>query len=185
MLRPLTIALTLLAAPALAQNVAFGGMTADTSAPVEVAADNLAVDQADGSAVFTGNVVIGQGEMRLAADSVTVIYAEGGQNRIQALKAQGNVTLTSGKDAAQSETADYDVASGNIALAGAVVLSSDRGAAFLELSGERTLTITYSKDRANAGQVLSAVQASGLSIVDVVTRDPDLEDVFLHLTAAA
>ena len=55
----------------------------------------------------------------------------------------------------------------------------------VELSGERTLTITYSKDRANAGQVLSAVQASGLSIVDVVTRDPDLEDVFLHLTAAA
>ena len=34
-------------------------------------------------------------------------------------------------------------------------------------------------------QVLSAVQASGLSIVDVVTRDPDLEDVFLNLTAAA
>ena len=55
----------------------------------------------------------------------------------------------------------------------------------VELTGERTLTITYSKDRANAGQVLSAVQASGLSIVDVVTRDPDLEDVFLNLTAAA
>ena len=55
----------------------------------------------------------------------------------------------------------------------------------VELTDERTLTITYSKDRANAGQVLSAVQASGLSIVDVVTRDPDLEDVFLHLTAAA
>ena len=55
----------------------------------------------------------------------------------------------------------------------------------IELSGERTLTITYLKDRANAGQVLSAVQASGLAIVDVVTRDPDLEDVFLNLTAAA
>jgi ABC-2 type transport system ATP-binding protein len=55
----------------------------------------------------------------------------------------------------------------------------------VELSGERTLTITYMKDRANAGQVLSAVQASGLAIVDVVTRDPDLEDVFLNLTAAA
>jgi ABC-2 type transport system ATP-binding protein len=55
----------------------------------------------------------------------------------------------------------------------------------VELSDPRTLTITYMKDRANAGQVLSAVQASGLSIVDVVTRDPDLEDVFLHLTAAA
>ena len=55
----------------------------------------------------------------------------------------------------------------------------------IELSDERTLTITYMKNRANAGQVLSAVQASGLSIVDVVTRDPDLEDVFLNLTAAA
>jgi ABC-2 type transport system ATP-binding protein len=55
----------------------------------------------------------------------------------------------------------------------------------VELSGERTLTITYLKDRANAGQVLSAVQASGLAIVDVVTRDPDLEDVFLNLTAVA
>ncbi|MBV2147975.1 ABC transporter ATP-binding protein [Sphingobium sp. AS12] len=55
----------------------------------------------------------------------------------------------------------------------------------VELSGDRTLTITYLKDRANAGQVLSAVQASGLAIVDVVTRDPDLEDVFLNLTATA
>ncbi|MDX3900712.1 MAG: ABC transporter ATP-binding protein [Sphingobium sp.] len=55
----------------------------------------------------------------------------------------------------------------------------------VELTGERTLTITYMKDRANAGQVLSAVQAGGLAIVDVVTRDPDLEDVFLNLTAAA
>ena len=55
----------------------------------------------------------------------------------------------------------------------------------VELSDPRTLTITYMKDRANAGQVLSAVQASGLSIVDVVTRAPDLEDVFLNLTAAA
>ncbi|WP_420144547.1 ABC transporter ATP-binding protein [Sphingobium sp.] len=55
----------------------------------------------------------------------------------------------------------------------------------VELSGDRTLTITYMKDHANAGQVLSAVQASGLAIVDVVTRDPDLEDVFLNLTTAA
>lgn len=54
----------------------------------------------------------------------------------------------------------------------------------IELSDPRTLTITYMKNRANAGQVLSAVQDSGLSIIDVVTRDPDLEDVFLNLTAA-
>ena len=52
-------------------------------------------------------------------------------------------------------------------------------------SFDRDTHDAHAEDRANAGQVLSAVQASGLSIVDVVTRDPDLEDVFLHLTAAA
>jgi ABC-2 type transport system ATP-binding protein len=55
----------------------------------------------------------------------------------------------------------------------------------IELSGERTISITYRKDRVNAGEVLAALQREGLGIVDVSTRDPDLEDVFLSLTRAA
>ena len=47
---------------------------------------------------------------------------------------------------------------------------------------ERTLEITYRKDKVNAGEVLSALAAEGLEVVDVSTRDPDLEDVFLSLT---
>ncbi len=54
----------------------------------------------------------------------------------------------------------------------------------IELSGERTLTITYRKDRVNAGDVLAALQKEGLGIIDVSTREPDLEDVFLNLTRA-
>lgn len=54
-----------------------------------------------------------------------------------------------------------------------------------ELVAERTLAITYSKADANAGQVLGALQAAGLGIVDVTTREADLEDVFLNLTRAA
>ena len=52
----------------------------------------------------------------------------------------------------------------------------------IEMTGERVLEIGYRKDRVNAGQVLAALQAEGLGIVDVSTRDPDLEDVFLNLT---
>lgn len=52
------------------------------------------------------------------------------------------------------------------------------------LSGARTLTITYRKDRANAGEVLAAVSGAGPGIVDVSTKEPDLEDVFLNLTRA-
>ena len=54
----------------------------------------------------------------------------------------------------------------------------------IELSGERTLAITYRKDRVNAGEVLAALQKEGLGIVDVSTREADLEDVFLNLTRA-
>lgn len=48
----------------------------------------------------------------------------------------------------------------------------------------QTLKITYNKDTANAGQVLTSVQAAGVEIVDVTTKEADLEDVFLNLTRA-
>ena len=51
----------------------------------------------------------------------------------------------------------------------------------ISLIDERTLEISYRKDRVNAGEVLAALAADGLAIVDVSTRDPDLEDVFLSL----
>jgi len=62
-----------------------------------------------------------------------------------------------------------------------------QGACFdkIELLGERTLAITYRKDRVNAGEVLAALQREGLGIVDVSTREADLEDVFLNLTRAS
>ena len=52
----------------------------------------------------------------------------------------------------------------------------------IEVTGPRTIEITYRKDKVNAGDVLAALQKEGLGIVDVSTRDPDLEDVFLSLT---
>ena len=53
----------------------------------------------------------------------------------------------------------------------------------IRLVDERTLEITYRKDRVNAGEVLGALATAGLAIVDVKTRDPDLEDVFLSLVS--
>ena len=50
---------------------------------------------------------------------------------------------------------------------------------------ERTLSIGFNKSEVNAGEVLAAIQSDGYGIVDVVTREPDLEDVFLNLTRAA
>ena len=54
--------------------VPFGGMKHDATQPVEITSDRLELDQAAGSAVFTGTVKVGQGTLRLAADRVEVYY---------------------------------------------------------------------------------------------------------------
>jgi ABC-2 type transport system ATP-binding protein len=53
----------------------------------------------------------------------------------------------------------------------------------IKLIDLRTLEIDFRKDKVTAGEVLAALTREGLEIVDVSTRDPDLEDVFLALTA--
>lgn len=55
----------------------------------------------------------------------------------------------------------------------------------VSLSDPRTLEITYNRDKASAGQVLALVQAAGHTILDVTTREADLEDVFVSLTSQA
>ena len=75
-----------------------------------------------------------------------------------------------------------------------VVLTLDRDIAappmdrvFLKSTktSERVLEVTYDKDRTNAGEVMALIQAEGFAIVDVTTREADLEDVFVTLTSAA
>jgi lipopolysaccharide export system protein LptA len=124
-LRPLIICIALLGSvPAFAQgtNVAFGTIRQDTTAPVEVTADNLAVDQATGKAVFEGNVLIGQGELRLSAQKVEVVYRSNSAG-IASLEATGGVTLVSGADAAEASRADYNIDSGTIVMTGDVLLT--------------------------------------------------------------
>ena len=107
--------------------VAFGAMRADPTLPVEVTADTLDVNQETGEAVFTGNVVIGQGEMRLAAPRVLVVY-KSDTDGIDRLEATGGVTLVSGPDAAEAERADYTIDSGTVILIGDVLLTQGRSA---------------------------------------------------------
>ncbi|QIE47536.1 lipopolysaccharide transport periplasmic protein LptA [Pseudohalocynthiibacter aestuariivivens] len=101
--------------------VAFGDQQQDKSLPVEVTADKLDVDQNDGTAIFTGNVLIGQGQMRLSAPWVLVVYLED-RSGIERLRAKGGVTLVSGEDAAEAVQADYNVQTGMIEMAGNVLL---------------------------------------------------------------
>ena len=113
-------------------NVAFGITRQDPSAPVEVTADNLDVDQATGAANFAGNVVIVQGEMRISADEVVVVYSRD-RGRIERFDAMGDVVLVSGPDAAEAQRAEYDIDAGVIVMTGDVLVKQGQSA----LSAER------------------------------------------------
>jgi ABC-2 type transport system ATP-binding protein len=54
-----------------------------------------------------------------------------------------------------------------------------------ELPSPRRLVLRYAPSRISAGEILAAVQASGLQVADMTTLEADLEDVFLQLTRGA
>ncbi len=131
------------AAPAAAQEKGpFGGFKHDSSAPIEIVADALEVRQAENLAIFSGEVVAGQGTLRLTTDLLTVTYAAEdsdtgtntsiGTGAIQHMRADGSVFLSNGTETAQGAWAEYDVASGMIRMGGDVVLTQGDNA----ISGE-------------------------------------------------
>ncbi|MEM9012002.1 MAG: LptA/OstA family protein [Pseudomonadota bacterium] len=121
-----------LAAPVAAQtNTPFGSFEHDSSQPIEVTANALAVNQTDQTATFSGNVVAGQGTLRLTADEVLIEYsAEGGSETgaIRRLMADGNVFLSNGSEQSRGDRAEYDVARGAIFMEGNVILTQGQNA---------------------------------------------------------
>ena len=76
MVQRILLAVVLLLSPAFAlaqgTDVALGIGAFDADEPVEVTADSLSVDQASGLAVFDGNVLVVQGDVRMSAGRVCV-----------------------------------------------------------------------------------------------------------------
>ncbi|MEL6519514.1 MAG: LptA/OstA family protein [Pseudomonadota bacterium] len=132
--RHLIIATLLSLAPVMVTaqgaQVAFGGLQHDSSLPIEMAAESLSIDQENGAAVFTGNVRIGQGDMRLSANVVDVNYSNGdaGSGQIERLHAKGDVIFVSGEEVAEAQEAIYTIGDGKLTMTGDVVLTQGRNA---------------------------------------------------------
>lgn len=120
-----------------AQAAPFGVAQPDGKLPVEVTSDSLTVKDDENTAIFTGNVIIGQGEMRLTAPRVVVTYLPD-QSGIERAHAEGGVTLVSGGDAAEGREADYVLNDGVIVMTGDVLLTRDNNA----VTGDRIVVDT-------------------------------------------
>ena len=125
--------------PAAAQNQSpFGGFKHDRSAPIEITSDTLEVRQAENLAIFSGDVVAGQGTLRLTTDRLDVAYDQGAEGNaetgeIRNMQAHGNVFISNGAETAQGEQAEYDVDAGVITMTGSVVLTQGENV----ISGQR------------------------------------------------
>jgi lipopolysaccharide export system protein LptA len=98
-----------------------GGFDPNSDAPVELTADKLTISQTDGSARFEGNVILGQGDIRIAADLVIVTYLETGE--IDKFRASGDVTVATTDESAESEFVEYSLKERTLMMGGNVIFS--------------------------------------------------------------
>jgi lipopolysaccharide export system protein LptA len=115
--------------------VAFGSLKGDPTQPVEVTSDQAQFNQTNGTAMFSGSVIVIQGAMRLTAPEVQVDYAADGK-RIARVHATGGVTLANGGEAAEAQDAVYTIDTGQVVMTGEVLLTQGTSA----LSG-KVLTV--------------------------------------------
>lgn len=115
--------IALLAVAAAAQQASFDKGMLNPNAPIDVSADNFVADANAKTGVYTGNVVVHQGEVKMRANSVRAQFVNNKPNRILA---QGKVVIDAPSGVATGDKGVYDVTPRIITLTGNVVLTKDK-----------------------------------------------------------
>jgi len=107
-----------------------GGFAKDNNEPIDIEADELEIRQKENLAIFTGNVDVVQGKVRLQSARLVVTYYDvktGGQSKreISQLDATGGVIVTSETQSATGDWASMDVKKNLIVMGDNVVISQD------------------------------------------------------------
>lgn len=128
-------------APAAGQQ---SGSGFNSNAPVDIDADRIEVQDRADRAIFSGNVVARQGNMRMNAARVTVAYTNAGGVQVERIEASGGVTLRTPSETARGNFAIYDVDRRIVTMIGGVHLTqgSNRvqgGRLVLDLNSHRAV----------------------------------------------
>lgn len=93
----------------------------DPDAPIEIKSANLEVDRETGLAIFTGDVVVVQADLRMTAARVEVTYDEAAR-KVQRVVAIGEVVYASPREEAEAQEAVYEPATGRLQMRGEVLV---------------------------------------------------------------
>ncbi|AMS18301.1 MULTISPECIES: lipopolysaccharide transport periplasmic protein LptA [Pseudomonas] len=80
----------------LGLGIALGSMNAwglpnDSEQLIRVQADRSQIDNKQGFATYTGNVIITQGSMKITGDTVTIVMKKGSHNEVDVVTSVGNL----------------------------------------------------------------------------------------------
>jgi lipopolysaccharide export system protein LptA len=131
----------------------------NSSAPVDVTADRIEVQDRADRAIFAGNVHANQGDLSLSTPRLTVAYSGGQGNggvQIRRLDAAGGVTVKSPSETARGDFGVYDLDRRLITLIGNVQLNRQQN----QVNGAR-LVIDLDTGRAVVDGGPPGVNSSG------------------------
>ena len=97
--------------------------------------------------------MIGQGDLRLSASRVAVVYGES-TGQIAQLNASGGVTFATATEAAEAQTAEYDIEKGTLKLVGEVLLTQGASA----ITAETMMINLVTGDANLSGRVTTVFQ---------------------------
>lgn len=103
-----------------------GGLGIDSGQPVKIDADRFEVFDDRKQAIFSGNVILQQGPVRMQTQKLVVSYTGGTdqqQGSIKRLEASGKVIVRSKEQTATGDKATYEVGTRVIRVSGNVVLT--------------------------------------------------------------
>jgi lipopolysaccharide export system protein LptA len=159
------------------------GFSRNRNQPVKIEATALEVRDRDQTAVFTGNVVVQQGDTELRCRELTVHY-EGGAlatataadkqpvspQRIRRLVASGGVIITSRDQRATGASGVYDLRANTVTLSGDVVLTQGPNV----MRGERLVVdLTSGLSRLDAEGKARPGRVHGLFVPGSVRERPE------------
>ena len=114
-------AVLMLAAPVAAQSAAPPGQ-----GPIDISADNSQLLETEGRIVYSGDVNVVRGGVRLRADRLEAVFERrqgGGFGDLQRILASGEVFYVTAEEIARGDAGEYDLVENTIVLNGSVVLT--------------------------------------------------------------
>ncbi len=142
-------------APGVAGEVAAPAKAGDETNSTVITSTQLSFDQQQRMAVFDGNVVVTDREVKIMADRLKVFFTE--ENKPDRIEADGRVTIIRNDLKATGEKATYDIKEGKMQLTGNPRIQRDQDM----LTGE-TVTLWRNSKRIlcepNARLVISSDQ---------------------------